>query len=109
MQLDTNARTNSTPKNRGWLSRFRPWLVALFMPFLIAGLWGSYYGYHYQWKDIYVRHPGAFQYMTEADAERSCWESALQLAIVFGVPAGVLGLGGYGCFVLCRRLLGQRS
>ena len=103
MQAETKALPSSA-KNHSGLSLLRPWLIALFMPFLIAGVLGAYFGYHYQWKDIYVKHPGAFQYMTEADGDRSCWKSAELVGLLFGIPAGILGLGAYGCFVLCRRL-----
>ncbi|HEY9785742.1 MAG TPA: hypothetical protein V6D17_10095 [Candidatus Obscuribacterales bacterium] len=107
MQAEINAPT-SKPKNRSWLLLFKPWLIALFIPLLIAGAGGAYYGYHYQWKDIYVKHPGAFQYMSDADADRSCWESAGQIGLLFGLPAGILGLGGYGCFVLGRRAVKKK-
>ncbi len=82
-------------KNPGAL---KPWLIALAVPFFMGAAGGAYHGYHYQWKDIHVRHPGSFQYMTEADTERSCWESAGVEALFFGVPAGLLGLGVFGFF-----------
>lgn len=92
---------NEVAKKRSSLKR---WLIALLTPFVIAGIAGSYCGYHYQWQDINVKHPGAFKYMSQAQAEQSCWESALQGGLLLAIPAGILGLFGYASYLFFRRV-----
>lgn len=87
------------------------WALSFLVPFFIVGVASGYHWFHYQWEDISWRHPGAFDHADPNSPEslKSCWSSGIDFGLLFGVPAGLLGLCGYASTFLVRRWRGKQS
>jgi len=96
-------KTESKTTQKSWKTVMFSWVKAFVVPFLLIGLPVGYDFGHHQYKDIRVIHPGQFENYSESDAVHSAWETGILFGLIGGVPAGMIGLAGYGCFILCRK------
>jgi hypothetical protein len=104
MQVE-NAQTPHQPGHR-WQKSLLRWCMAFFIPFLIAfGLLVS----HEQNKayDDIQRNRMFGEIQGQPGDDKEAWKMATVFTAVIATPVGLLGLGGYGCFIGCQKLLGR--
>jgi hypothetical protein len=85
-----------------------PWLIAFLVPFLIAGTLVTIDFYKHGYHDLEITHNETIREHQPSDVW-DCLGYGLFFGGLGGTGAGLLGLGGYACFLVCQKLSASKT
>lgn len=80
------------------------WCLAFFIPFLLVFCLLINREKNLAYDDIQRDRPMLGQETCQPGDDLEAWKSGAVFTTLLATPVGLLGLGAYGCYVLCQRL-----
>ena len=100
----SNLQSAGIPR-ASWKKTALHWCMAFFIPFAITfGLLVTHEK-NRAYENLQRDRPMLGQETCQPGDELEAWKSGAIFTVILALPIGLIGLGGYGCFVLSKKLL----
>lgn len=92
-----------------WVKIVIPFLIALIVPFTVAFILLVNHEKEQAYEEIQRTHTTLGEATNQTDDDKKAWKSAIDSSALFATPVGLIGLGSYGCFLICKKLMGREK
>lgn len=102
--MQTQSAQSHGSSAKTWNTSLVHWFIAFLLPFVLTFALLLIHEKDEAYGEIQRTHTMLAQETCQPADDWKAWQSAVDSSAVFATPAGLLGLAGYGCYVVFRKL-----